>query len=81
MDNEIDGLDMFDIIKIMSRKKGKYAKIILANVSEEFELEGYNTDRDYGDKFYLKIRKYILDGLNDYIRSVNRTLIGDDIED
>lgn len=77
MDND---LDMFDIIRLLTRRKGKYAKILLANISEEFESEGYNTDRNYGDEFYLRVRKCILDGLNDYIRSVSRALIGDDIE-
>lgn len=78
MDND---LDLFDVIKLMNRRKGKFSKLLLADIAEEFESHGYNaTDLQYSDEFYLRVRKLILDYINDYTRSISRILLGNEIE-
>ncbi len=64
----IDGLNMFDIITIISKKNKRY----IANALDEMEeILGSDT------KAFLKVRKVFLDSQNDYTRSIFVTLFGD----
>jgi hypothetical protein len=65
---EIDGLDLFDLVSFISKKNKRFIAIILADVEE---IIGKDTEE------YEQIRKIILDGFNDYTRSVVRIVFGD----
>ncbi len=65
---EIDGLDMVDVITFMNRKKNKFIAIMLSDLEVAFPK---------GGKEYQLVRKVILDGMNDYNRSMLRVLFGD----
>jgi hypothetical protein len=69
MDPEItiEGLDMIDVVKYISRKKDKFIAIVLADLEEYM-------DKDSNE--YKFVRKLFLDGFNDYTRSIMRTLFG-----
>lgn len=79
----IHELDMIDIIRLIQRRKGKFSFLLLSDLSDEFEKHGFNTDMKSGNasEFFKVVRKIVLDGLNDYTRSVNRVLVGNDVED
>lgn len=63
----IDGLNMFDIINFIQKKNKRY----MANALDEFEEV---LDKD--SEAFLKVRKILLDTMNDYTRSVFVTLFG-----
>lgn len=64
----IDGLNMFDVITIISKKNKRY----IANALDEMEeILGSDTEA------FLKVRKIFLDSQNDYTRSIFVTLFGD----
>ena len=63
----IEGLDVIDVLKYIGKKRNKFLALILA------ELEG-TLDKNSDD--YKVIRKVILDGVNDYTRSLLRILFG-----
>ena len=65
---EIDGLDLFDLITFISKKNKRFIAIILADIEE---IVGKDSDE------YQQIRKIVLDGFNDYTRSVVRIVFGD----
>lgn len=65
---EIDGLDLFDLISFISKKNKRFIAIILA---ETEEIVGKDTEE------YIALRKIILDGFNDYTRSIVRIIFGD----
>jgi hypothetical protein len=65
---EIDGLDLFDLITFISKKNKRFIAIILADIEE---IVGKDSDT------YQQIRKIVLDGFNDYTRSVVRIVFGD----
>lgn len=65
---EIDGLDLFDLISFISKKNKRFIAIILA---ETEEIVGKDTEE------YTALRKIILDGFNDYTRSIVRIIFGD----
>jgi hypothetical protein len=65
---EIDGLDLFDLISFISKKNKRFIAIMLA---EAEEIVGKDTEE------YQLLRKVILDGFNDYTRSVVRIIFGD----
>lgn len=81
-EQEIFGLDIIDIFKIISRKRGKFISIMMAELEEEFQKEGFVTNIKSEDvsEFYVAIRKIVLDSFNDFVRSVTRRLIGGDVE-
>jgi len=66
---EINGLDLADIIMQMTRRQNRYLALILHDVEETLEEDDFRM-----------VRKVILDGFNDYTRSILRIIIGDDIE-
>ncbi|MCK4822761.1 hypothetical protein KA005_43760 [bacterium] len=63
----IEGLDVIDVVRYISRKKDKFIAIVLADLEEVMEKDSNE---------YKFIRKVFLDGFNDYTRSVMRTLFG-----
>lgn len=69
MDTEItiEGLDMIDVVRFISRKKDKFIAIGLADLEEVM-------DKDSNE--YKFVRKLFLDAFNDYTRSIMRTLFG-----
>jgi len=69
---QIDGLDMIDIIGLIERKKGRFLAILASDLEREFKNDPA--------KFKI-IKKLVFDCMNDYTRSVNRVLVGQDIEE
>lgn len=65
---KIDGLDMVDVIDFVGNKKNKFIAIMLDDVEMKFPA---NSEEH---KF---MRKVILDGMNDYTRSLLRIFFGD----
>lgn len=63
----IDGLNMFDVINLISRKNRRY----MANALDELE-EVLGKDSEQ----FVRARKIVLDTMNDYTRSVFVTLFG-----
>lgn len=63
----IEGLDVIDVLKYIGKKRNKFLALILA------ELE---STLDKNSEEYKVIRKVILDGVNDYTRSLLRILFG-----
>lgn len=64
----IEGLDIIDVLNFVNKKQKKFIAEILA------ELE---TQLDPQSSEYRIVRKIILDGINDYTRSILRTILGD----
>jgi hypothetical protein len=64
----IDGLDVIDVVKYITKKRNKFIAMMLAELEESMEPESNE---------YKFVRKIILDGMNDYTRSTMRTLFGD----
>jgi len=63
----IDGLNMFDVINLISRKNRRY----MANALDELEeILGKDSEQ------FIAARKVVLDTMNDYTRSVFVTLFG-----
>ena len=65
---KIDGLDMVDVIDFVDNKKNKFIAIMLDDVEMKFPASSEE------HKF---MRKVILDGMNDYTRSLLRIFFGD----
>jgi len=63
----IDGLNMFDIITILDKKKRRYIKIAL----DDLERIVPNDSEQF-----IRARKLFLDTFNDYHRSILITLFG-----
>lgn len=63
----IQGLDLIDIMRLVDKKKNKFIALTLQE-TEQVELTK--------EQFEL-IRKFILDGFNEYTRSLMRALLGD----
>ena len=63
----IQGLDLFDIMQLASKKKNKFVALAL----QEIEELGLPED------VYVKVRKVILDKFGDFSRSLMRSLLGD----
>lgn len=64
----IEGLDVIDVVRYITRKKDKFLAIALAELEETMEKESNE---------YKFIRKVFLDAFNDYTRSILRTIFGD----
>lgn len=64
----IDGLDLVDVIDFIGRKKNKFVSITLSDIEDELSDDSVA---------YRQVRKIILDGFNDYTRSLLRVLFGD----
>jgi len=63
----IDGLNMFDVINLISRKNRRY----MANALDELEeILGKDSEQ------FIAARKVVLDTMNDYTRSVFVNLFG-----
>lgn len=64
----IEGLDVFDVSRFLTKKRDKFIAIMLSDLELAFEP---------GTKEYNYLRKVILDGMNDYTRSVVRVIFGE----
>lgn len=64
----IEGLDLLDVIELISSKRDKFIAMMLSNVEMQFSGDS---------KEYSIMRKVILDGMNDYTRSFLRVLFGE----
>jgi len=64
----IEGLDLVDTLSFTEKKKNKFIAIMLADIEMHFPKD---TDE------YAIIRKVVLDGMNDYTRSLLRVFFGD----
>jgi len=67
---ELYGLDVFDIINLIRRKNGAYIRIVLDELETKIEDPGK----------FREVRKVVLDGFNNYTRSILRSLLGGNIE-
>lgn len=65
---KIEGLDVFDVSRFLTKKRDKFIAIMLSDIEMIFEP---------GTKEYNHLRKIILDGMNDYTRSIVRVIFGD----
>lgn len=63
----IEGLDVIDVVRYITRKKDKFLAIALSELEETM-------DKDSNE--YKFIRKVFLDAFNDYTRSILRTFFG-----
>jgi hypothetical protein len=64
----IEGLDVIDVVEYITRKRNKFIAIMLSDLEENMDTESNE---------YKYVRKVVLDGMNDYTRSMVRTLFGD----
>lgn len=64
---KFNGLDDFDLVKIVGTKKNAYLKLAL----ESLEREGLEKES------FLNVRKIFLDNFNEFERSILRVFIGD----
>jgi len=64
----IDGVDMFDVIRFIRKKNKRF----LANILSTLEMVIPPDSSQF-----VQVRKLILDGMNDYTRSILMTLFGD----
>ena len=67
----IQGLDTLDIVYFIGRKNKKFQAIMLQEIEE---VLGSESDE------YKTIRKLVLDGFNNYTRSMMRAIFGADYE-
>lgn len=63
----IEGLDVIDVVRYITRKKDKFLAIALSDLEETM-------DKDSNE--YKYVRKVFLDAFNDYTRSTLRTFFG-----
>lgn len=63
---KIDGLDLLDVQKFIDDKKRKFIAITLSEIESNLE-----------HKEFMIARKAVLDGFNDYTRSLMRVLFGE----
>jgi hypothetical protein len=64
----VQGLDLIDIVTFISKKNKKFQAILLAELEEVLGKDSPE---------YAKVRKLVLDGFNNYTRSVVRAIFGD----
>ena len=67
----IQGLDVVDIQHFVGRKNRKFQAVILNEIEDAL---GKDTEE------FQKVRKLILDGFNEYTRSILRIIFGNDLE-
>ncbi len=67
----IEGLDIIDIVKLVDRKSRSYQAIILQDIETVIPKNS--------EEFH-KVRKIILDNMNEYTRSILRAIFGTDFE-
>jgi len=67
----IQGLDVVDIQHFVGRKNRKFQAVILNEIED---VLGKDTEE------FQKVRKLILDGFNEYTRSILRIIFGNDLE-
>lgn len=70
MDNGvvIQGLDVLDVVRFIGKKNKKFQAILLNDIEDVLGSDSQE---------YKLVRKLILDGFNNYTRSVLRVIFGD----
>jgi hypothetical protein len=70
MDNGvvIQGLDVLDVVRFIGKKNKKFQAILLNDIEDVLGADSQE---------YKLVRKLILDGFNNYTRSVLRVIFGD----
>ncbi len=63
----IEGLDVIDVVRFITRKKDKFLAIALAELEDTMDKESNE---------YKFVRKVFLDAFNDYTRSILRAFFG-----
>ncbi len=63
----IDGINMFDVIKFVSKKNGRYIATMLARLEEILP---------HDSKEFQEARKIVLDGMNDFTRAILIEIFG-----
>lgn len=64
----IEGLDLVDVTTYIASKRNKFMAMMLADLENALPKDS---------KEYKVVRKLILDGMNDYTRSLIRVLFGE----
>lgn len=67
----IEGIDLIDVINFIDRKGRVFQRKMLDSIESELRENPQQ---------YLVVRKIILDGLNDYKRSILTIIFGTDFE-
>ena len=67
----VSGLDLIDVIELTDKKLKKYIAITLQDLEETFQERGVD------ESHFKFFRKIVLDGYNNYTRSLMRILLGD----
>ncbi len=77
----MEGFDIIDVVSLIERKKRTFLSILLTDL-EEILNTGNLTDeqKEFVQNRWEFIRKAVLDYFNDYTRSINRVLVGGDVE-
>jgi hypothetical protein len=65
---KIEGLDLVDVTNYISAKRNKFMAMMLTELEIIFPKD---------TKEYKLVRKVILDGMNDYTRSLMRVIFGE----
>ena len=72
MDNKIiEGLDVIDIVRLIDKKSRSFQAIILQEVEGIIQKDSQE---------FPKVRKVILDNMNEYTRSILRAIFGTEFE-
>ena len=81
-DIQNESLDIIDFLRLIQRRQGKFVSLLMQDLEEEFQNQGYDTNIKAGtaSPFYAICRKLVLDYINDYSRSIMRTLVGESVE-
>lgn len=65
-DTVISGVDLLDVVSFAARKNKKFQALMLNSIEDIM--------RDHDE--YLQVRKVVLDGMNNYTRSILRVFFG-----
>lgn len=68
---QIDGLELLKAFKIMKKRQNRYLALLLSDIEEVMDTDSQE---------FESVRKFVLDYFNDYTRSINQLLLGEDIE-
>lgn len=81
MNNEVEGFDMIDVVNLIERKKKMFLSILLTDLEEILNTGELTPEqKEFVKSRWEFIRKAVLDYFNDYTRSINRVLVGGDVE-
>lgn len=77
----MESFDIIDVVSLVERKKRQFLSILLTDLEEILNMgEQTPEQREFVKTRWEFVRKAVLDYFNDYTRSINRVLVGGDIE-